>query len=947
MPAPTLPILPQAATAGLPRLDLDFAAPAPPGGPISATPDLRLDLDAPPAAEPPSLALDLGSPEPTAGSPPLAGSAPAPSLTPARSAGSAAPPTTGKLDLGFSLEIEGEGASPSAPAAIPFPGARVASEGQAEALPSEALPSLAPLSAKTGPRGAGPRPTRRRGIPGWVLKAALALVVVGAGAFAAVTFLVAPPKADDVLRPLAPELARDSVRAYRSAADMLLQATQSLGSEADGLRARAVEVMSLDALIHGVDGAQLSQADQILAAITSSSSKYEAVLARARALAAAARGRGKEAQRALGAQGGAPEGQLALALLRLSDDKAAAAVEPARQYSGAHADDLAARYVLALALERAGKPEARREYEAVLARNPQHYGAALGLARMQEEAEKRLAALQALLDRSRPDAGKRELAETWLSWGRQVQALGRSNEAISAFHKAVALDGRLADAHLTLTEALLYEGKYQEALAAASAAGPALDATVAGRFAHGGALISQGKVDQGLNLVRAAAQERPRDPRGPFWTGFTAAHKEPADPVAAEQGYREALQRDPGFLPASLKLAALLQRQNRAQESLTALRAAEEAGAPAPVLQLAWGDALIVAKDAAQAEAVFRKSLETNPGSARARLGVAAALEAQNKEQDAKAFLEATLKEMPSTPGLRERLAALYLRLGQKEDALALYQEELKAGRASPSLRLALAKLAFDLGKLDLAQSEAGKVLEESARSPEAAFTLARIHEARGEMGPALSEYRRALAWEQAAQYSLAYGRALAKVGKEQEAQAALGGATRLAEGRIERGRIYFRRGELDKALADFAEAAKLAPEISETFTLQGLCYDKMGQAARAEEAWRAALRGSPDDAEPHYRLGRMEMDRGKPVAAIEHFRKAIARMPAKAAWESEIHFQLGQAHLLTKANANALAAFKKYLETAPEDAASRPEAERQVSLLGGGNSGKAPRLTQ
>jgi hypothetical protein len=43
---------------------------------------------------------------------------------------------------------------------------------------------------------------------------------------------------------------------------------------------------------------------------------------------------------------------------------------------------------------------------------------------------------------------------------------------------------------------------------------------------------------------------------------------------------------------------------------------------------------------------------------------------------------------------------------------------------------------------------------------------------------------------------------------------------------------------------------------------------------------------------------------------------------------------------MLTNAKANALAAFKKYLEAAPADAPSRPEAERQVGLLGK-NEGK------
>jgi tetratricopeptide (TPR) repeat protein len=75
-------------------------------------------------------------------------------------------------------------------------------------------------------------------------------------------------------------------------------------------------------------------------------------------------------------------------------------------------------------------------------------------------------------------------------------------------------------------------------------------------------------------------------------------------------------------------------------------------------------------------------------------------------------------------------------------------------------------------------------------------------------------------------------------------------------------------------------------------------------------------------------------MDHGRPKEAIEHFRKAIAKMPASAPWESELYFQLGQAELLTGSKPAALAAFKKYVELAPQDAPSRPEAMRQVARL-------------
>jgi tetratricopeptide (TPR) repeat protein len=383
-----------------------------------------------------------------------------------------------------------------------------------------------------------------------------------------------------------------------------------------------------------------------------------------------------------------------------------------------------------------------------------------------------------------------------------------------------------------------------------------------------------------------------------------------------------------------LKLAALLQQQNKAEDSLAVLRAAEEAGAPPSVLQLAWGEALIVAKEPGKAEEIFRKALAGEPTSISARLGIASALEAQGKLAESRASLEDTLKASPETLGLRERLAQVCLKLGDKTEALAHYQDEIQAGHATPALRLAVARIALDLGKLELVQSEARKVLDEDPRNAEATFLTGRMHEERNEVGAALQEYRHATTWDHLPAYGLAYGRLLAKFGKEHEALLAFESATSLADGRMERGRIYYRRGEMEDALADFQAAGKMTPGEAEPLILQGLCYDKMGQSAKAEESWRAALRADPEAPEPHYRLGRMEMDRGKPAGAVDHFRKAEARVPDKATWRAEMYFQLAQAELLTGSKASALAGFKKYLELAPPDAPARPEATHQVARL-------------
>ncbi len=879
-----------------------------------------------PASKLPLFTL-TGAPAPTLA--PLSPSSPLPESSPAGSKR----PLPG-ADLGFSLELEGDSGSQAGPATLPFPGARVASEGLAEAAAADQLPTLQPVAGRAPMRGGALRPVAKKArIPKWAIAFGGGVVVAGVAAAVFLSSSHKAPKVEEVIGPMAAGLLNDSPAAYQAAEDQLAQVIGPLQDEGDALRSEAAEITLLDVLVHGGDPSKTVHAEQLLQAIKQSQ-KPVAGLHRGKALLAVAKGRPNEAEPALGKEGGAVESQLVVALARMASDKAATAVDPLRRYAAARPKELVAQYLLARALEEAGKPEARLEYEKVLSTNAEHFGAALGLARMAATPEQRLAAAQALIDRKQPAASPHELAQASLLLGQAALELGRSHDAELMLRKAIALDARLTTAHLALGESLLYAGRYDEALPTLQAAGAALEAVTAGKFALGGAYLATKKAEQGGNLISLAVKAAPNDPRESFWNGFAAAARQPPDLVAAELGYREALKRDPKFLPASLKLAALLQQQNKAQESLVVLREAEEAGAPATILQLAWGDALIVAKEPVKAEEVFRKALQTEPKSARARMGVAAALQAQDKLTEAKAYLEETLKEMPDTLGLRERLATVFLALGQKDEALARYQEELNTGRVTPSLRLALARLALDLGKVELAQSEAKKVQDENPRNAEAAYLLARVHEARGELGGALAEYRRALMWDKLPIYNYAYGRVLLKAGKEQEAEAALDAASSLPEARMERGRESFRHGDVERAVADFKEAAKMLPTSAEPLIFEGLCYDKMGQQSKAEDAWRDAVGVDPDASEPHYRLGRQEMDHGRPKAAIDHFRRALAKMPTSVPWESELYFQLGQAELLAGSKPAALAAFKKYLELAPQDAPSRPEAMRQVTRL-------------
>ena len=227
-------------------------------------------------------------------------------------------------------------------------------------------------------------------------------------------------------------------------------------------------------------------------------------------------------------------------------------------------------------------------------------------------------------------------------------------------------------------------------------------------------------------------------------------------------------------------------------------------------------------------------------------------------------------------------------------------------------------------------------MVDENPSTPEALYTLAKVWETRGDLIRAVQEFRRALRFDNLPQVQLSLGKVLLKMGKEPEAMSALDAAATLPDALIERGKVFYRKGDYDKSQADFGSAAKLAPKDPRAWLGLGLSYDRLGEADQASEAWKTALRLAPDDPETHYRIGKFELDKGRVKSAIDHLKIAVAHVPEKTDWEPELYFQLGTAEVTGGSKPAALAAFKKYLEIAPKDAPSLPEAKRQVVRLGG-----------
>ncbi|MDX2024423.1 MAG: tetratricopeptide repeat protein [Deltaproteobacteria bacterium] len=836
--------------------------------------------------------------------------------------------------LGFRLDIEGAHAqNPSSPSTTVVPSSALpAIEVNAMGVLEDAIPELSPHRAEGGPEQTKRRrPINLRLLGG--IGAALALVTAAA-IFFILPMLKRGASPDTTLAPFAAQLERDSFPSYKQAAAALLQQA-AIESKGDELRAQAAELLLLARIARGAPKSAMLEAEQALSQILQTPEPTQ-VERRARALLEVAQGKPQRAEPLLAGIEDSVGARLIIGFKQMASGSPASAASTFEIAVSQQPGRLLPQYMLARAYEAAGQTQkANAAFTKVAAANPQHVAAALGALRTQDlkptillEKLERLAVLNAT------DASGAEIAAVHVLKGRTAAALGKTAIPNKAYAQALAADPGNVDASIALSETLLAEGRFNEALARAQSV--AIEATkkLDGLFALGGAQIATHRASEGLPLIEKALPMAPRDPRGPFFKAWAAEEAVNPDLRAAEEQYAQALKLTPAFVPASLRLAALLQRTNRAADSLKILKAAENAGAPSSVLQIAWGQALIVAKQPDRAEQVFRKVLSSDPALTAARLGLASSLEAQGRVGEAKLELDELLVQSPNTDGLRERLAALSLQLGEKDEAMSQYEAALASGKAGPEVQVAIGRLALQMGNLEKAAKHLEKVVEDAPQTPGALFGLGQLREKQGELGKAIGEYRRATSYENTPEVQLAFGKVLNQAGKEDDAMVAFREAFALAEAHLEHGRVLLKRAKPDKAISDFTAAVGIDPELFEAYLLMGNAHDTLGESDKAADAWRNVVRLQPKHTEALYKLGRLLMDRSQSKQALEYLRRASADVPEDKPWAADVFFQLGFAELQAGSRKNAAEALTKYLTLAPTDAPDRPAVEKQLERL-------------
>ena len=97
------------------------------------------------------------------------------------------------------------------------------------------------------------------------------------------------------------------------------------------------------------------------------------------------------------------------------------------------------------------------------------------------------------------------------------------------------------------------------------------------------------------------------------------------------------------------------------------------------------------------------------------------------------------------------------------------------------------------------------------------------------------------------------------------------------------RGIAYRKKGQYDRAIADFDTAIKLNPKIVQAYYNRGVAYGKKGDNDRAIANYGATIKLNPKYADAYFNRGVVYLDKGQYDRAIADFDTAIKLNPKHA----------------------------------------------------------------
>jgi tetratricopeptide (TPR) repeat protein len=311
--------------------------------------------------------------------------------------------------------------------------------------------------------------------------------------------------------------------------------------------------------------------------------------------------------------------------------------------------------------------------------------------------------------------------------------------------------------------------------------------------------------------------------------------------------------------------------------------------------------------------------------------------------EDALNALKEVEKRNPDYPGLALEQGRVLEFSGRVDKALSAYKKALSQSPDNTSLKLRVGVASHLIGDMETARKQLLSVLEETPSSPEANFYLGEIHRISGTVTEGIVHLQKACDLDpDNALYKLRYGLALKDMGENTKAMAALQEAIKrdqkMAEAYVAIGQIRLIQGGPRDAIYWVERGLQFNPNLKQGYITVAEAYEQISKMSSAAHYYRKASEVDKENATVHFKLGMAEMTvHGQKSAAVP-LGKAVALVEkqagAKPHWYPEALYRLGMAEKARSQRAAAIAAFKRYLEVAPENHIDRFEVRANLDEL-------------
>ncbi|MCG6877777.1 MAG: tetratricopeptide repeat protein [Deltaproteobacteria bacterium] len=260
-------------------------------------------------------------------------------------------------------------------------------------------------------------------------------------------------------------------------------------------------------------------------------------------------------------------------------------------------------------------------------------------------------------------------------------------------------------------------------------------------------------------------------------------------------------------------------------------------------------------------ETLFRHGLQVIPNNYVAHNGLARALEAEGKTDEAIRHFEAALRICPGFTDGRYNFARILAANGKKREAAEQYLSVLKSDPNFVQAHVNLANILADQGELNEAVKHYEKALTLNKDSANAHYNLANAFFRAGRTDDAIAQYRKALDIrpnDPSMHYNL--------------------------------GNAYMRNGNFEQAGYQYSEALRYQPDFVNARVNLGNALARSGDPRKAILQYEKALESQPDHAGAHYNLAGAFSALGKTQKAIAHYKEVLRLQPENASAQ----FQLG-----------------------------------------------------